>query len=103
METIISAGISTVGAIIICIITQVVLANKQTAELRKDTTAQTSLLQGEINVIKVRMDVLTEKVEKHNNFMERIAVLEREADVYEEKMKVANHRIDDLEQRARQS
>ena len=37
-----------------------------------------------------RIEQLEKKVEKHNNGMERIALLE-------EKMKVANHRLGDLE------
>lgn len=37
-----------------------------------------------------RIDQLEKKVEKHNNIVERTYILE-------EKMNVANHRIDDLE------
>lgn len=44
-----------------------------------------------------RIDVLEKKVEKHNNFIERVYELERVVDVHEEKLKVANHRIEDLE------
>lgn len=39
-----------------------------------------------------RIEQLEKKVDKHNNFAERIPVLE-------EKVEVANHRIDDLEAR----
>lgn len=38
-----------------------------------------------------RIEQLEKKVEKHNNFAERIPVIE-------EKLRVENHRIDDLEQ-----
>jgi hypothetical protein len=38
-----------------------------------------------------RIEQLEKKVDKHNNFAGRIPVIE-------EQMKVANHRIDDLEQ-----
>ena len=44
-----------------------------------------------------RIEQLEKKVEKHNNFIERVYELERITDVHEEKLKVANHRIDDLE------
>lgn len=44
-----------------------------------------------------RIEQLENKVEKHNNFIERVYELERVSDVHEEKIKVANHRIDDLE------
>ena len=44
-----------------------------------------------------RIEQLEKKVEKHNNFIERTYELERIVDVHEEKLKVANHRIEDLE------
>lgn len=41
-----------------------------------------------------RIEQLEKKVEKHNNLVERMTLAE-------EKIKVANHRIDDLEQMAK--
>lgn len=41
-------------------------------------------------VIETKLDLLTKEVNKHNNFAERIPVIE-------EQIKVTNHRIDDLE------
>lgn len=41
-------------------------------------------------VVDVKLDNLTAEVRKHNNFAQRIPVIE-------EQIKVANHRIDDLE------
>lgn len=46
-----------------------------------------------------RIEQLEKKVEKHNNFIERMYEVERVIDVHEEKIKVANHRIDDLEKK----
>ncbi len=43
-------------------------------------------------VMDVKLDDLTREVRKHNQFAERVPVLE-------EKIKVANHRLDDLEKR----
>lgn len=45
-----------------------------------------------------RIEQLEKKVEKHNNVIERVFVLEKHDAVMEEEIKVANHRIDDLEQ-----
>ena len=42
----------------------------------------------------VKISELTREVRKHNNFAQRVPVLE-------EQIKVANHRIDDLEQQSR--
>jgi hypothetical protein len=44
-----------------------------------------------------RIEELERKVEKHNKVVERVYVLEKDKAVFEEEMKVANHRIDDLE------
>ena len=44
-----------------------------------------------------RLKELEKKVEKHNNLVERMFVLEDRINVHEEKIRVANHRIDDLE------
>lgn len=44
-----------------------------------------------------RIEQLEKKVEKHNKVVERVYILERNEAVMEEEMKVANHRISDLE------
>lgn len=44
-----------------------------------------------------RVDQLEKKVDKHNNVIERVYKLEQEQAVTDEMMKVANHRIEDLE------
>ena len=43
-----------------------------------------------LKLMSYRIEQLEKKVDKHNNFAERVPILE-------EQMKVANHRIDDLE------
>ena len=45
-----------------------------------------------------RIEQLESKVEKHNKVIERVYNLEKHEAVMEEEIKVANHRIDDLEQ-----
>lgn len=45
-------------------------------------------------VTDVKIEELTREVRKHNSFAEKIPVIE-------EQIKVANHRIDDLEQQSR--
>ncbi len=44
-----------------------------------------------------RIEQLDKKVEKHNNLIERTFKLEERQSVTEQAIKVANHRIDDLE------
>ena len=45
-----------------------------------------------------RIEKLEKAVEKHNSVIERVYQLEKHEAVMEEEIKVANHRIDDLEQ-----
>lgn len=48
-------------------------------------------------LIAYRLEQLEEKVNKHNNLVERTYKLEEQAAVFDEKIKVANNRIADLE------
>lgn len=48
-----------------------------------------------------RIEQLEKKVDKHNNLVERTYKLEENEKVLEEKIKVANHRIEDLEEAMR--
>lgn len=86
MEAIISALIGAAGAIIVCVIQSNAQHQKQQAQFDKA-----------IGLIEYKIDQLTMKVEKHNNLVERTYKLEEVAALHEEKIKVANHRIDDLE------
>ena len=47
---------------------------------------------GGTQLVKYRIELLEKKVEKHNSIVERTYILE-------EKVKVANHRIEDLERK----
>ena len=44
-----------------------------------------------------RIEQLEKKVEKHNNLISRTYELEKEFSVLDERVRVANHRIEDLE------
>ena len=45
-----------------------------------------------------RLEQLEKKVQAHNNLIERTYRLEEHANVTDERIRVANHRIEDLEQ-----
>lgn len=47
-----------------------------------------------------RLEQLEKKVAAHNNLVERMYHIEDVAHIYEEKIKVVNHRLDDLERMA---
>lgn len=48
-------------------------------------------------LIAYRLEQLEQKVSKHNNLVERTYALEEAVALAEERQRVANHRIDDLE------
>ncbi len=77
------AIISGVFSLIIGIITALIAASKAGTEVQKKLEIAQA-------VTDTKIDELTREVRKHNNFAERIPVLE-------EKISVANHRIEDLE------
>ncbi|MDD6689224.1 MAG: hypothetical protein PUE56_04340 [Clostridium sp.] len=50
-------------------------------------------------VINTKIDNLTDRVEKHNQVIERTYAAEKDITLLKEKQAVANHRIDDLEKK----
>ena len=50
-----------------------------------------------------RLEQLDQRVNKQNNLIERTYKLEEDIRLHEEKIKVANHRIDDLEEKNEQN
>ena len=74
-DALISAG----AAILVCVISNY-FQNKKTTAL-----------------MEYKIDQLTKKVELHNNAITRLYEVERRLGIDEEKIKVANHRIEDLE------
>lgn len=79
METIISACISAGVTLLVCVIN-----NREQQEKTR-------------TLLEYKLEELTKRVDKHNNVVERTYQLEQAVKVSEEKIKVANHRIDDLE------
>jgi hypothetical protein len=85
----IEAIITGAVGIVVCIINNVFQQKK--ADEQYNTT---------ITLIEYKLDQLTHKVELHNNAVERLYKVEKKIDVYDEKFRVANHRLDDLEHEA---
>lgn len=87
-ETIITALISGGVTLAVCMINN--------RNQYKKTQAQHDETLG---LIEYKLDELTKKVEKHNSTVERTYKLEEKATLHEEKIKVMNHRIEDLERK----
>ena len=82
----IEALITGIVAIIVCMVNNIY--QRKAADKQHNIT---------IELIEYKLDQLTKKVDLHNNAVERLYAVEKKCDVYDEKFKVANHRIDDLE------
>lgn len=54
-----------------------------------------------INLIDYKLEELTKRVDKHNNVVERTYKLEELTALQEEKIKMANHRLENLERSPR--
>lgn len=85
-STIIVAIITAVSAVA-C---QLIIATENRKEMRQTQFDSQKL-------IEYKIDKLSERVDKHNSLIERTYELERKAAVVDEEIKVANHRIEDLE------
>lgn len=82
----VEAVITGVVAIVVCMINN--------AYQRKASERQHNVT---IELIEYKLDQLTHKVELHNNAVERLYKAEQTLEVQKEQIKVANHRIEDLE------
>lgn len=67
------------------------------ARVTQDKVAQQ--LETQQAVTETKIDHLTEEVRRHNEFAQRIPHIEGRLDVLDERVKVANNRIKDLEDR----
>lgn len=84
----IEAIITGAVAILVCMINN--YCQQRRMEKQNDKT---------IALIEYKLNELTKRVEKHNNVIERTYQLEKAIQVDEEKIRVANHRIEDLERK----
>lgn len=119
MISVIPAIISAAAAIIVCLINnhlqrkrdeskRAAEKEQQQADLKADLTAHlkevianqnesTSQIHNEIEMIRYQLSELAKHVDKHNKVIERTYELEKRTELQEEKIKVANHRLNDLE------
>lgn len=79
METILAAVISGAVTMVVCLVNNHAQAEKTRA------------------LLDYRLSELEKKVDKHNHLVERTFRLEGDMEVVHEQIKVANHRIEDLE------
>jgi len=86
---------------------QIIISRRNTqdlyAKLDKQSEIEDERIKAQLGVMNERFSELERKVDKHNSVIERTYHLEQTSAVMEEKIKVANNRIADLEKAARVS
>lgn len=76
-------------------------ASRDNSTLQEEVANVKATVQNQVSIIELKIDDLSKRVEKHNNVIERTYKLEQTAALHEEQIKVANHRIEDLEKNDR--
>ena len=85
-----SAFISAGAAILVCLLNNYFMERRRAAQANVDLEVLKTAISSELGSLR-------REVEKHNNVIERVYDLEARMDVQEERQKVTNHRLDDLE------
>ena len=93
----IEAIITGAVAIIVCMINNAYQRRASDKQHKATMEAADKQHNTTIALIEYKLDQLTKKVDLHNNAVERLFKVEQKIEVYDEKFKVANHRLDDLE------
>ncbi len=93
----IEAVITGAVAILVCMINNAYQRRASEKQHQATVAAAEKQHNTTITLIEYKLDQLTRKVEKHNNAVERLYIVERAIDVQKEQIKVVNHRIEDLE------
>ena len=85
-ETVLAALIAAGASIIVCVISNHFQHTRTIAKMQET-----------VKLFIYRVEQLEKKQDKHNGVVERLYEVERKLGIDEEKISVANHRIDDLE------
>lgn len=93
----IEAIITGIVAIVVCMINNAYQRKASDKQHKATVEAAEKQHNTTITLIEYKLDQLTHKVDLHNNAVERLYAVEKKCEVYDEKFRVANHRIDDLE------
>lgn len=91
------AIITGIVGIVVCMINN--YCQRKSADKQHQATIEAAEKQHNttIELIEYKLDQLTKKVDLHNNAVERLFLVEKTIEVQKEQIKVANHRIEDLE------
>ena len=73
------------------------MVTKAIEDVKDTVTSNNADIQQHLAVIDLKIQTLSDRVDKHNGVIDRTIQLEKESAIHTEQIKVANHRIEDLE------
>ena len=76
------------------------MVTKAIDEVKDTVTANNADIQQHLALIDLKIQTLSDRVEKHNGVVERTYKLEQDSAVHSEQIRVVNHRISDLESKS---
>lgn len=91
------ALIAACATLLVCLINNHYQQQRFEAQVQQQREESEKKHDETITLIDYKLEQLTKKVDLHNNAVERLYIVEKKQEVDEEKIRVANHRIDDLE------
>ena len=92
-EALISAG----ATLLVCLINNHYQQQRFEAQVQQQREESEKKHDETITLINDKLEQLEKKQDIHNNAVERLYIVEKKQDVDEEKIRVVNHRIEDLE------
>ena len=93
-EALIAAG----ATLLVCLINNHYQHKQFEAQVQQQREESEQKHNETISLVTYRLEQLEKKQDRYNNIISRTYELEKSEKVLEEKMKVVNHRVDDLEQ-----
>lgn len=97
METIIAALIAAAATLGVCLLNNKSQEKKFEKQLQLQREESERQYNETVNMIKWQLEQVIKKVDLHNNAVERLYIVEKKLEVDEERIRVSNHRIEDLE------
>lgn len=91
------ALIAAAATLLVCLINNHYQQQRFEAQVQQQREESEQKHNETISLIDYKLEQLTKKVDLHNNAVERLYIVEKKQEVDEEKIRVVNHRIDDLE------
>ena len=97
MSNILPALVSAFITLVVCLINNAVTIKKSREDIKQHNIEVQAIHDKSLALLEEKLSTLAKNVERHNQVVERVYNLEKQTEIQEEKIRVANHRIEDLE------